>query len=235
MKLKCLRLCLLTVLSLVASVTFAQTKSITGKITSDEDNKPLSGVNVTVKGKTVGTQTNSNGEFSIDASQGDVLVFSSTGFTSQEVTVGISSNVSISLKTEASNLGEVVVVGYGTQSRRNITSSISKLDNAVLKSAPRGNVGTALQGSIAGIRVVNNSGTPGAAPSILLRGYSTISSDVSPLVVVDGVIRSLNDIPSDDIASIELLKDAEQGLQTVLYSLPQSRERLEQHKCLTNM
>jgi len=193
---------------LLSATVWSQTQKISGKITSDEDNKPLSGVNIIVKGKNTGTQTNSNGEFSIDASQGDVLVFSFTGFTSQEVTVGTSSNVSLSMKTEVSNLGEVVVVGYGTQSRRNLTSSISKLDNAVLKNAPRSNVATALQGSIAGIRVVNNSGTPGAAPSILLRGYSTISSDVSPLVVVDGIIRSLNDIPSDDIASIELLKDA---------------------------
>ena len=156
MKSSLMRCMLVIACFLFAATAWSQIQKISGKVTSDEDNTPLSGVNVTIKGKPGGTQTNSNGEFSIDAAQGDVLVFSFTGFATQEVTVGTSSNVSLSMKTEASNLGEVVVVGYGTQSRRNITSSIGKLDNAVLKNAPRANVGTALQGSIAGIRVVNN-------------------------------------------------------------------------------
>lgn len=199
---------LLILFSFFSTTVWSQNGNIKGKVISEDDNRPLASVSVSVKGKKLATQTNNNGEFSISASQGDILEFTYTGYTPQSFPVGTSMDISIVMKTDVTNLGEVVVVGYGTQSRRNISSAIGKLDNTVLKSAPRSNVGTALQGSIAGIRVVNNSGSPGAAPSILLRGYSTISSDVSPLVVVDGIVRSLNDISPDDVASIELLKDA---------------------------
>ncbi|MEZ4903600.1 MAG: SusC/RagA family TonB-linked outer membrane protein [Spirosomataceae bacterium] len=122
--------------------------------------------------------------------------------------MGNVNTINVVLKPESATLGEVVVVGYGTQSRKNITSSIGKLDTEVLANAPRANVGSALQGSLAGLQVINRSGTPGAAPTILLRGGASINSPGAPLVVVDGVIRALNDIAPDDIASIELLKDA---------------------------
>ncbi|MGN6163426.1 MAG: SusC/RagA family TonB-linked outer membrane protein [Flavisolibacter sp.] len=193
---------------LIAAPGWSQTKKILGKILSAEDNQPLAGVSVTVKGKPVGTQTNSNGEFSIEAAQGDVLVFSYAGYTPQEVTVGNASTVDLSLKSDAGKLGEIVVVGYGTQSRRNVTSAISKLDAKVLENAPRANVGSALQGTVSGLQVVNATGQPGAAPLILLRGGASINSPGAPLVVIDGIIRSYNDIASEDIASIELLKDA---------------------------
>lgn len=192
---------------LITATVWSQSQKISGKVLS-EDNQPLSGVSITVKGKTTGTQTNTAGEFSIEASQNDVLVFSFIGYSSQEVKFTGATTINLTLKTDVSNLGEVVVVGYGTQSRRNITSAIGKLDKEVLSSAPRSNVGTALQGSVAGLTVVNTTGAPGASPSILLRGGASINSPGSPLVVVDGIIRSFNDIPSDDIASIELLKDA---------------------------
>jgi len=191
-----------------STLVFGQTKTVTGKISSQEDGKPLQGVSVVIKGTVTGTQTNVNGEFSIEAAQKDVLVFSYAGFIEQEINVGSQSSLSLSLKSDASNLGEVVVIGYGTQSRRNVTGAIGKLDNAVLKNAPRANVGTALQGSVAGITVTNSTGAPGASPSILLRGGASINSPGSPLVVVDGIVRSLNDLSSDDIESIELLKDA---------------------------
>ncbi len=187
---------------------WSQAKIISGKVTSEEDNQPLPGVSVTVKGKTSGTQTNSNGEYTINAATGDVLLFSYTGFTLQEIVVGSNVSIDLVLKAVTKGLDEVVVVGYGTQSRRNVTSSIAKLDKQVLANAPRANVGTALQGTISGLRVVNTSGTPGATPYILLRGGASINNPQAPLVVVDGIIRSFNDIPSQDIASIELLKDA---------------------------
>src|SRR6185503_1758364 len=193
---------------LISAPGWAQTKKISGKVISEEENKTLTGVSVIIKGKSGGTQTNARGEFSIDASQGDVLLFTFTGYASQEVTVGSSDNIELTMKTDATKLGEVVVIGYGTQSRRNVTSSIAKLDKEVLANAPRAKVGTALQGTISGLRVVNTSGTPGATPYILLRGGASINSPQAPLVVVDGIIRSFNDIPSQDIASIELLKDA---------------------------
>lgn len=208
MKSAVLKVWLLIACFLVSATVWSQVQKISGKVISEEDNKPLSGVSITLKGKPGGTQTNSSGEFSIDASQGDVLVFSFTGFTSQEITVGSSSTVSLSMKTDATRLGEVVVVGYGTQSRRTVTGSIGKLNTEVLQNAPRGNIGTALQGTLAGLRVINTTGTPGAAPSILLRGGASINNPSGPLVVVDGIQRSFNDLASEDIASIEILKDA---------------------------
>lgn len=204
----CLKVYLLIACFLTTASVWSQGQRVSGKVTAEEDNKPLSGVSVTVKGKPVGTQTNANGEFSIDALENDVLVFSFTGYASREILAGTSSNLALSLKTDATNLGEIVVIGYGTQSRRNVTSAIGKLDNKVLANTPRSNVGTALQGTVAGIRVVNTTGSPGAAPTILLRGGASINSPGAPLVVVDGIVRSFNDLSADDIASIELLKDA---------------------------
>lgn len=208
MKLKSLQLSLLAVATLVTSIAFAQTKKVTGTVLSDDDKTPLVSATITIKGKKASTTTNTNGEFSIDADEGDVLLISNIGHQQQEVIVVGSSAGSIFLKKEVSNLGEVVVIGYGTQSRRNNTSAIGKLDKAVLQSAPRANVGTALQGSVAGLRVVNTTGAPGAAPSILLRGGASINNPGSPLVIVDGIVRAFNDISPDDIESIELLKDA---------------------------
>ncbi|MEP7376218.1 MAG: SusC/RagA family TonB-linked outer membrane protein [Chitinophagaceae bacterium] len=203
-----LKLGLLISCILIAASGWSQAKKISGTISSEEDGKPLAGVSVVVKGKTTGTQTSSTGEYSIDASESDVLVFSYTGFASQEVTVGNSSTVELFLKADATNLGEVVVVGYGTQSRKNITSSIAKLDKDVLATAPRANIGSALQGTVSGLQVVNATGQPGASPVILLRGGASINNPGSPLVVIDGIVRPFNDIASGDIASIELLKDA---------------------------
>jgi len=208
MKSAYLKLLLLAACFFSSANVWSQSNIISGRIVSQEDGKPLQGVNITIKGKTTGSQTNINGEYSIDASQNDIIVFSYSGFISLEVKVTNSSALNLSMKADASNLGEVVVVGYGTQSRRNITSAVGKLDKAVLQNAPRSNVGTALQGSIAGITVFNSTGAPGATPSILLRGGASINSPGSPLVVVDGIVRAFNDIPSDDIESIELLKDA---------------------------
>ena len=192
---------------LITALVYGQTRQITGRVTNDEG-LPMEGVSVTIKGSSVGTQTTADGRFTLQAATGDVLVFSYTSYASFESTVTGSSDLSISLRAEDVKMDEVVVVGYGTQSRRNVTSAISKLDKDVLANAPRANVGTALQGTVSGLQVVNGTGQPGAAPVILLRGGASINNPGAPLVVVDGVIRSFNDIPAEDIASIELLKDA---------------------------
>jgi hypothetical protein len=120
--------------------------------------------------KTQGASTNEKGEFALVASEGDILVISYVGYIKEEIKIGTATNLSIQLRSDVTSLGEVVVVGYGTQSRRNITSSIGKLEKDILANAPRANLGTALQGSLAGLQVINRSGTPGAAPTILLRG-----------------------------------------------------------------
>ncbi len=208
MKIAFLRTVMLLAILLVGTGVWSQVRKVSGRIISSEDNRPLSGVSIMLKGKSVGVQSAEDGTFTIDASPADVLVFSYAGHTSTETVVGSNLSIDVTLKTEATKLGEVVVVGYGTQSRGNVTGSIGKLDKEVLASAPRANVGSALQGTMAGLTVVNTTGRPGAAPNILLRGGASINSPGAPLVVVDGIIRSYSDISPDDIASIEVLKDA---------------------------
>ena len=137
------------------------------------------------------------------------MVISYVGYTTQEIPVKGRLEFNFSLKPTIDKAADVVVVvGYGTQSKRNITSSMGRMDNQVLESAPRANVGAALQGAVAGVQVVNTSGSPGASPYILLRGGASINSPLAPLVVVDGIIRSYSDIAPEDIASIDLLRDA---------------------------
>jgi TonB-linked SusC/RagA family outer membrane protein len=200
------RLWVLLAALLLQLATFAQTKTISGKITGP-DGEALPGVSVSVQGGQ-SVQTGPDGSFTLQASPGARILFSSVGFAPQTVTLNNESSLTILMSREEKKMDEVVVIGYGTQSRRNVTTSIAKLDKEVLASAPRGNIGGALQGSVPGLQVVNGTGQPGAAPQILLRGGASINNPGAPLVVVDGVIRSFNDIPSEDIASIELLKDA---------------------------
>ena len=186
----------------------AQNITVSGTILEGETNAPLPGVTVQVKNTGTGTLTDFDGTFSLEVNPQEILVFSFIGFATQEILVGERREFNITLLPESTRLGEILVVGYGTQSRANITSSVSKMDTKILESAPRSNVGSALQGSVPGLRVINNTGSPGASPSILLRGGASINNPGSPLVIVDGIIRAFNDISPDDIESIEVLKDA---------------------------
>ena len=208
MKFSYLKIGILITCLLFSVATIAQTKTITGKVTSS-DGTPLPGISVTVTGTTTGTATDANGDYSLNAAPGATLYFSSVGFASQDIKVGSSSTVDVTLQAAAADkLGEVVVIGYGTQNRSTISSSVAKLDPDVLKNAPIANVGSALQGTLPGLNVVTTSGQPGAGPSVLLRGGASINNPGGPLVVVDGIIRSYNDIAPEDIESIQLLKDA---------------------------
>ncbi len=203
-----IRMLLTVTVVLFLTVAQAQTSKITGKVTSGTDKSTLPGVTVVIKGTTNGTQTDASGGFSINAAKGTVLMFTYVGFVPQQVVVGDAQIIDVSLKEDATKLNEVLVVGYGEQSRKTVTSAVAKLDNQVLATAPRANVATALQGTVSGIQVINQSGSPGAAPLLLLRGGASINNPASPLVVVDGIIRSYQDIPQEDIASIDILKDA---------------------------
>jgi len=198
--------CLPFVLMIATITAFAQ-QTITGKVT-DATGLGIPSTTVLVKGTKNGTSTSPSGTYSIKVNKGDVLVFSLIGYLSQEVNIQDQTSVNVKLLEDSKGLDEVVVVGYGTQSRRSVTSSISKLDKDVLANTPRSNAASALQGTVPGLQVVTASGQPGAAPSILLRGGASINSPGAPLVIVDGVIRSLNDISSENIESIETLKDA---------------------------
>lgn len=193
---------------LIAISGWAQSKTVSGKVTSPEGT-PLADVSVTVKGKTAGTSTNAEGAFSLNATQGDVLVFSSVGYLGTEFTVGSSDQIDIVLITADSKLDEVVVVGYGTVKRSKLTSSVSKLDNRVLETGLRSNPAQALSGTIPGLRVSTGTGRPGSLPAIVLRGGTNFDGSGSPLILMDGQVRgSLSDINPEDIASIEVLKDA---------------------------
>lgn len=190
------------------SAARAQTRKITGHVTDDADHSNLPGVTVLIKGTQSGTQTDMNGAFSIQAEGNSVLVFKMVGYNTTEIPITDQTSINVSLKAENKNLKEVVVIGYGSQSRETVTSAVAKLDNQVLATAPRASVASALQGTISGVQVVAASGAPGSQPLLLLRGGASINSPGSPLVVVDGIIRSYQDIPSEDIASVSVLKDA---------------------------
>ena len=182
---------------------------IVGTVTSQEDKAPLSGVSVTVKGKGTGTQTNADGRFTLDVSKGDVLIVSYVGYASREITVGAANTLDVALQPTVSKMDEVVVVGYGTQSRRKVANSVSSVDQKVLQSVPRTNLATALQGTAAGLRVQQSTGQPGSTPTIILRGGTNFNGSGSPLFVVDGVIvPSLYGLNYDDVESIDVLKDA---------------------------
>jgi TonB-linked SusC/RagA family outer membrane protein len=192
----------------LSSLLQAQTGKISGEVFSAEDGSHLAGANVIVKGTAGGVVTNSSGQFVIDASPNDVLLISFSGFDPAEVIVK-GNNVTVSLKPTNSKLGEVVVIGYGKQSRRNLTGAVSTLDNKTFQSAALTNLGSALQGSVTGLRIQQTTGAPGSTPRIVFRGGSDFNGTGSPLVVLDGqVVPSLYGINPDDIETVDLLKDA---------------------------
>jgi TonB-linked SusC/RagA family outer membrane protein len=209
MKFDCLRVGILLTSLLFCVAAWSQTKPITGRVVSEEDNQALPGVSVSVKGKSTGTQTNAQGVFTVTAGETDVLIFSYSGFVSQELTVGNSSSIAVSLKASASRLDEVVVVGYGTQSRRELTGAVSTVNPKTFEHNPTTNVATVLQGNAPGLRVQQRTGQPGTTPAISFRGGTEFGGGGTPLFIIDGVIvPSLYGLDINDVASIDVLKDA---------------------------
>lgn len=193
---------------LLSSSVFAQ-RTITGQVTDAEEGYPMLSVTVVVPGTTTGTVTDLDGNYSINVPEGsELLSFSMVGYEKQVVTLGNAIIVNVALRQGTTALDEIVVVGYSTQSRAEMTTSISKLDTKVLASVPRSNPATALQGTIAGLKVTQTSGQPGRTPSLVLRGGTSFSGQGTPLVLIDGVPGSFYALNADDIESIEVLKDA---------------------------
>ncbi len=180
---------------------------VKGRVT-DENNSPIPGANVLIKGTAVGTTTDTEGGFSLEVpDDAAILVVSFIGYVSQEIVVGNQTNITIALKPDVQQLGEVVVVGYGTQKKASLTGAISSVSAKEISAQPVVNVGQALQGRIAGVSVTNN-GAPGEAPIIRVRGVGTINN-ANPLFVVDGFPTSdLNSFNPKDIESVDVLKDA---------------------------
>ena len=189
---------------------FAQ-QSVTGTV-HDSKGEVLQGVSITVKGSQVGATTNTKGHYSINVpDQNASLIFSYVGYVTQEIAVAGRSTIDVIMQENAASMQGVVVIGYGTQSNTTTTTAISKLDNKVLQNVPLGNAQSALQGTIAGVRVETVSGQPGAAPSVIIRGGTSINNPggATPLYIVDGVIReNIDGINSSDIESLQVLKDA---------------------------
>ncbi|TMM56738.1 TonB-dependent receptor [Maribacter algarum] len=172
---------------------------------------PLPGASVVVKGTTNGTQTDFDGNYSIDnVGSGATLVFSYIGYANQEIAVGGQNTINVVLAEDASQLEEVVVVGYGTQKRANISGSVAKVGGAEVAAIQAARVDDALAGKLPGVLIQNQSGEPGADPKIQVRAASSLSGDSSPLIVVDGypISGSLATVNPNDIQSLEVLKDA---------------------------
>jgi len=181
--------------------------AVKGKIT-DEGGKPLGGVTVKLGRGGRAVQTDENGNFTIDASAGDELVISYVGYKEQRVAVGADKAVAVQMQPNATGLADAVVVGYGAQRKRDVTGSISTVKGDDFRNLPVSNAGDALQGRASGVDIIRDNGSPGSEPSIRIRGTGTLNNS-DPLVVIDGVPASgLNDVNPNDIASIEILKDA---------------------------
>ncbi|NIJ53593.1 TonB-linked SusC/RagA family outer membrane protein [Dyadobacter arcticus] len=186
-------------------------RSVTGKITALEDNTPVPGVSVVLKGSRSGTNTDVDGKFKIDVpEENGILVFSAVGFITQEVAVGSKSVIDIVLTGDLKTLGEVVVVGYGTQKKSQTTGAISSVGSKEINEMPITNLGQALQGRAAGVDVTQAGSKPGSVPRILIRGRRSFNAGNDPLYVVDGIPLSAGyeDMNPNDIQSMEVLKDA---------------------------
>ncbi len=184
-----------------------QSKSIKGRIT-DEQGSGIPGVNVIIKGTSIGTVTDANGDYSLTASVGSVVVFSYLGYVSQEVLIGTNSEINITLKEDTQIVDEVFVIGYGTQRKGELTSAVASVKAENFTQGKIGDAAELVKGKIAGLTITKSSGDPNASSNIMLRGISTIVGNVSPLVLVDGIEGSLTDVAPENIASIDVLKDA---------------------------
>ncbi|MFZ6010223.1 MAG: SusC/RagA family TonB-linked outer membrane protein [Bacteroidota bacterium] len=223
-----MRKTLLTCLALVFALSsWAQDRTVTGTVTSTEDGTPLPGVNVVLKGTTVGTTTDADGKFSLSVQgTGGSLVFSFIGLQTAEIEIGDKTVIDVSLALDITQLNEVVVVGYGVQERRKVSSSISTVPGSAISQLAAPSFDTQLAGRSAGVQVTLGSGVIGNTPTINIRGMNSITSGTFPLVVIDGVpmitgnqsgvmnTNPLADINPADVESFDVLKD---GAATAIY------------------
>jgi len=188
-----------------------QTKeAVSGKVT-DKNGEALIGVSVKIKGTSTGTVTDVNGVFSINnVSPSAVLVFSYIGMNSQEVKVGGRASISVQMEDNSVKMDEVVVVGYGTQKKSDITGSVTSVSKERFSQIPVTNAMTAIEGAVAGVTITNTSSVPGSAPSVQVRGVNSINASTNPLIIVDGIPfeGNISYINPSDIQSMEILKDA---------------------------
>ncbi len=198
---------LLLLFALLPASVFAQMRTISGEVMAVTG--PIPGVSVSVKLLNTGTFTDSLGRYQIQAKKGDILVFTSAEYQPVEMEVGVDDIINIELKAGVTTMNEVVVIGYGSQSKRNVTGSVSKVDMKSVQHLPNTNFSQALRGRVAGVQFTDN-GRPGQNGSIMIRGQRSLNASNEPLIILDGIFfhGSKQDINFNDVESIEILKDA---------------------------
>lgn len=216
-------LILFSLLLLTGSLALAQTVQVSGTVTSSEDNLPMPGVSVTVKGTTLGVTTNVDGKYSITATTNQTLVFSFIGMKGQEIQIAGKTTIDVVLETDILSMNEVIVTGYATRGKNEITGSTVQLSGSLLRNVPVVTIDQALQGKVAGVTISSSSGTPGSVQDIRIRGVGSITGNNDPLIIIDGApvinnnftgstavssLSALSAINSNDIESITVLKDA---------------------------
>lgn len=201
-----LKVSIYSFLFLTLTLASAQEKTIKGLVTIDD--MPIPGVNVIIKGTSQGTTTDFDGNYSITATPEDTLVFSYVGYNTQEVVVGDQETIDINLEESSSQLGEVVLIGYGSSQKRDLTGAISSVKGEELEKRNVTNIQDALGGQLPGVQVSSGGGAPGSEASITIRGFSTLNNN-SPLFVVDDVpLDDISFLTPNDIENIQVLKDA---------------------------
>ncbi|GGK33771.1 SusC/RagA family TonB-linked outer membrane protein [Yeosuana aromativorans] len=225
MKIGTIKNILLVVSLLFTGMIYSQTK-ITGTVT-DDNGLPLPGVNISIKGTQKGTVSDFDGKYSIDASSNDILEYSYIGYLTQAINIGGKTTINVTMKPSIESMDEVVVIGYGSQKRSDVTGAVTSINTDALESRPITNIEQALQGQAAGLSVSSTGGQPGAATKMNIRGISSVSGSSQPLIVIDGFpidqvstsggggleafssqISAFAYVNPDDIATIEVLKDA---------------------------
>jgi len=190
--------------------TFLQQNKVTGRVTDIENNVGLPGVNVLEKGTSNGTITDSNGEYALEVGANATLVFSYVGYANEEIAVGNRSTVNVSLTPDIASLQEIVVVGYGSMKKRDVTGAVSSISSKEISEIPATSAIENMQGRVAGVDIISTGNRPGADVNIRIRGNRSISAENDPLYVVDGIPfqGGINDINPNTVESIEVLKDA---------------------------
>ena len=214
-----LKTIVLSAFALLSQIAFSQERRVTGKVTDTKDGNPISGVTVTPKGSRTGTQTNSEGTYSIQIPRGvTILVFTSVGFTTQEISITGKNEANVSMVFSSESLSEVVVIGYGTARKKDLTGSITSVSAKDFVKGPVTSAEQLIAGKVAGVQITSNSGQPGSGSRIRIRGGTSLNASNDPLIVIDGVpidngvisgaASPLSLINPNDIESVTVLKDA---------------------------
>jgi len=195
---------------LFCSIALAQNRTITGLVSDAKNGETLIGVSILVKGTQLGTSTDANGKFSIVVpGNNSILVVNYVGYVKQEITAGSQSQLNIRLTPDETALSEVIVIGYGTVKKRDLTGSVVSVKGEDIAKVPSANPLESIQGKVPGVDITRSSGSASSGVNINIRGTRSISAGNGPLIIVDGVqYSSLQDLNPNDIASMDILKDA---------------------------